>query len=93
MPQIFRIGTYIIHFWSNEGIPLEPIHVHISKGKPSAYSTKVWIYKNGECVVDENDKTKIPSFQLKYILQLIEKNKDDIEEMWIERFGEITYKD
>lgn len=28
MPQILRIGPYSIHFWSNEGDPLEPIHVH-----------------------------------------------------------------
>ncbi|MCI9560316.1 DUF4160 domain-containing protein [Clostridiaceae bacterium] len=30
MPQIFRIGSYIIYFWSNENTPLEPEHVHIS---------------------------------------------------------------
>ena len=25
MPQIFRIGPYIVYFWSNENDPLEPI--------------------------------------------------------------------
>ena len=30
MPQLLRIGPYSIYFWSNEGDPLEPIHVHIS---------------------------------------------------------------
>lgn len=29
MPQILRIGPYSIYFWSNEGDPLEPVHVHI----------------------------------------------------------------
>ena len=29
MPQLLRIGPYSIYFWSNEGDPLEPIHVHI----------------------------------------------------------------
>lgn len=28
MLQILRIGPYSIYFWSNEGDPLEPIHVH-----------------------------------------------------------------
>ena len=28
MPQIFRIGPYIVYFWSNENEPLEPVHVH-----------------------------------------------------------------
>lgn len=91
MPQVFRIGTYIIHFWSNEGLPLEPIHVHISKGKPSAYSTKVWLLQDGECVVEDN-KNSIPSFQLKYILELIKVRRNEIEELWLERFGGITYK-
>ena len=31
MPQIFSIGAYIVYFWSNEGEPLEPIHIHIAK--------------------------------------------------------------
>ena len=39
MPQIFRIGSYIVYFWSNEGIPLEPVHVHIAEGRASASST------------------------------------------------------
>lgn len=42
MPQIFRIGSYIIYFWSNEGNPLESVHVHIVEGQASANATKVW---------------------------------------------------
>ena len=33
MPQIFRIGPYIVYFWSNENDPLEAIHVHIAEGR------------------------------------------------------------
>ena len=33
MPQIFRMGEYWIYFWTNENKPVEPIHVHIAKGK------------------------------------------------------------
>ena len=43
MPQIFRIGSYIIYFWSNESNPLEPVHVHIAEGKATATATKIWI--------------------------------------------------
>ena len=31
MPQLFKIGSYVIFFWINENNPLEPVHVHISK--------------------------------------------------------------
>ena len=33
MPQELKIGPYSVYFWSNEGNPLEPVHVHISEGK------------------------------------------------------------
>ena len=45
MPQIFRIGPYIIYFWSNENNPLEPIHVHIAEGRDSANATKLCLEK------------------------------------------------
>ena len=45
MPQVFKIGSYWVYFWANENKPLEPVHVHISKGKPTANTTKFWITK------------------------------------------------
>ena len=43
MPRVFKIGAYLVYFWSNEGDPLEPIHVHIAEGVPSECTTKVWL--------------------------------------------------
>ena len=40
MPQIFRMGEYWIYFWTNENKPVEPIHVHIAKGKSSENANK-----------------------------------------------------
>ena len=37
---------YHIYFWSNEGEPLEPIHIHISK-TPHPNATKYWILRDG----------------------------------------------
>ena len=34
MPQVFKIGAYLVYFWVNENEPLEPVHVHIAEGKP-----------------------------------------------------------
>lgn len=42
MPQIFKVGSYLIYFWSNENKPLEPIHVHVSENFPSENATK-WL--------------------------------------------------
>ena len=27
MLQIFKIGSFWVYFWSNEGVPLEPVHI------------------------------------------------------------------
>ena len=48
MLQIFRMGEYWICFWTNENKPVEPIHVHIAKGKTSENATKVWITSAGK---------------------------------------------
>ena len=48
MPQIFKLGSYWVYFWTNEGEPLEPIYVHIAEGKPLPNATKIWITKDGK---------------------------------------------
>lgn len=42
MPQIFKVGSYWIYFWSNENKPIEPVHVHISEGRPVTNASKIW---------------------------------------------------
>ena len=49
MPQVFKIGPYWVYFWSNEGRPLEPIHVHVAEGSPAPNATKIWITRSGKC--------------------------------------------
>ena len=39
-PTILRFKAYRLFFFSNEGSPLEPIHVHIRKGQALA---KFWL--------------------------------------------------
>jgi hypothetical protein len=73
MPQIFKFGPYLVYFWSNENEPIEPIHVHISIGKPSKNSTKIWITKTKKCLV-ANNNSNIPEKTLKLILRMLENN-------------------
>lgn len=70
MPRVFKIGSYWVYFWSNENEPLEPIHVHVSKGKPEANGTKVWITSRGKCLLANND-SPIADNVLKNILRII----------------------
>lgn len=90
MPQIFSIGSYLVYFWSNKGEPLEPIHVHISKGKPEKNATKIWITKSLHCVVCNNN-SQIPSHVLNNLLEIIENRAFEVVTKWNERFGDIHF--
>lgn len=69
MPQIFRVAGYLIYFWSNENEPLEPVHVHITNGVPTANATKVWITQSGKCLLCHNN-SKIPSRVLRDLIDV-----------------------
>lgn len=90
MPQIFKVGGYVIYFWSNENEPLQPIHVHIIKGIPSSNATKVWITKSGKCLLCNNN-SKIPEHLLRNIIDVIEARSNDIINKWESYFGEIRF--
>lgn len=90
MPQVFRIGPYTIYFWSNEGNPLEPVHVHIAEGRVSENATKVWITSAGHTLLCNNN-SHIPVRVLNKMLRVIEAESDSIIEKWYEHFGELRY--
>lgn len=52
MPQLFKIGNYWVYFWSNEVIPVELVHVHVSSNSPVQNATKIWITRAGKFLVD-----------------------------------------
>jgi hypothetical protein len=90
MPQIFKFGSYWVYFWTNEGKPTEPIHVHISQGHPSANTTKIWITKTGKSLLCNNN-SKIPEKTLRNMMRMIEARSSYIIQQWINYFGEVDY--
>lgn len=90
MPQVFKVGSYWVYFWTNENEPIEPIHVHIAKGKPAANATKVWITRKGKCLI-ANNNSRIPEHILRNIIRIIEARSVYVIEKWTEYFGQIEY--
>jgi hypothetical protein len=90
MPRVFKFGAYWVYFWTNEGKPTEPIHVHISEGNPSENSTKIWITKAGKCFLCNNN-SNIPKHILRNLMRMIEARNIDVKNKWYEYFGEIHY--
>lgn len=90
MPQIFKVGAYLVFIWINEGEPLEPIHVHVSKKIPRKNSTKIWIARNGKCLLAGNS-SHIPSSALRGIMRIIETRSFEIIAKWKELFGNVEF--
>ena len=90
MPQLFRVGSYVIYFWINESNPLEPVHVHIAEVRPSPNATKLWITRAGKCIL-ANNNSHIPDRALRILTAIIEARSEDIISKWHETFGEVRF--
>lgn len=91
MPQLLSFGSYRIFFWSNEGSPIEPVHVHISNGIPTADATKIWLTKSGRTLLSNPNDKRIPPKILAHLLKMIEAQSDIIISEWEKRFGETKF--
>lgn len=90
MPQVFKIGGYLVYFWLNEGEPLEPVHVYVAEGTPVKNGTKIWLTKSGNTLLCHND-SGVPSNKLRIIMKVIEARHKEIENLWLSKFGTISY--
>lgn len=90
MPQVFKIGPYWVYFWTNEGDPLEPVHVHVSQGAPTARATKIWITKAGKTYLCNNN-SRIPPKTLRNIMRIIEARSSEVIAQWNEYFGKTSF--
>lgn len=86
MPTIIRAFNYHIYFWSNEGKPLEPIHVHVSR-QLGEKSLKIWINSDGTAEIAENN-SDIPIKDINRLLKTIEEFSEKIIKDWKEYFKE-----
>ena len=90
MPQVFRAGPYWVYFWSNEGEPIEPVHVHVSQGAPVPNATKFWITSTGKCLL-ANNASGINRRVLVNIGRIIEARVEEVLTKWDAHFGQRRY--
>jgi hypothetical protein len=81
MPTILRYKGYRFFFYSNEGDPTEPLHVHIRKDKNVA---KFWL----EPVVALADSYSMNPQELNKLQKVVENNAKLIKSAWYEYFGD-----
>jgi hypothetical protein len=80
MPKVFEWKGYRFFFFSNEGIPREPRHIHVKKGGCIA---KFWI----EPEVALQSEWGFTSKELNQLRQVVEEHADLIRSKWNEYFS------
>ena len=80
MPTVFRHGGARYFFYSNEGSPREPPHVHVEQGDGEA---KFWLRPEGRVASSFGFSSKA----LASFASVIEGRRGDIERAWHEYFG------
>jgi hypothetical protein len=79
MPVVFHHRGFKFFFYSNEGTPREPVHIHVEKDNVEA---KFWL--EPELRVAYNDG--YDARKLRDLLEIVEDNKERIERTWNEFF-------
>jgi Domain of unknown function (DUF4160) len=80
MPTIFIERGFRFFFYSNEGSPREPVHIHVEK---DANEAKFWM--KPEVRVAYNDGYNART--LRELLGIVEAQRETIERAWNEFFG------
>jgi hypothetical protein len=81
MPIVFESGGFKFFFFSNEGNPREPLHIHVRKAEKMA---KFWLKPH----VALSESYGMTGKELRYISKVISENANLIEVTWREYFNE-----
>lgn len=80
MPVVLRYKGFRFFFYSNEGSPREPIHVHVRSAGSEA---KIWL----EPQVTVATSYGLDAATLRELVDVAQNHRDVIERTWNEYFG------
>lgn len=80
MPVVFRQDGFRFFFYSNEGNPREPVHIHVLKAGAEA---KIWL----EPDILLESSNGFDARTLRKLTGIVEQNQDLIKETWHDYFG------
>ena len=80
MPVVFLHQNVRFHFFSNEGAPREPVHVHAESSDGEA---KFWLYPEVRVARSAGFNRR----QLSESAELVHHHREEVERAWNEHFG------
>lgn len=81
MPTVLRTQGYRLFFYSNEGDPREPIHIHVKRANAEA---KIWLGPPASL----EESHGFNAAELRDIMRLVEQQSAAIERAWHDHFGD-----
>ena len=80
MPVILRFKSYVFFFYSNEGNPLEPAHIHVRNAESEA---KFWLEPDISLARNDGFNSK----ELKEIFVIVETHRMQFTGVWYDYFS------
>ena len=80
MPLVFRWNGYRFHFFSNEGDPLEPVHIHVTREGADA---KFWVQPEVNVAYNKGFSART----LAMLSRIVEERREEIERAWNDHFA------
>ncbi|QIG78910.1 DUF4160 domain-containing protein [Stakelama tenebrarum] len=80
MPTVFRQDGWRFFFYSNEGDPREPVHIHVLRDTAEA---KFWLYP----AVAPAYNHGLSARELRIVSEIVIERRREIEEAWHVHFG------
>jgi hypothetical protein len=75
MPVVFRVDGLRFHFYSDEGDPREPVHIHVAQAGADA---KFWLSPDVELAYNRGFDARM----IGRIRDIVEEHRNEIEEVW-----------
>jgi hypothetical protein len=79
VPKVFEWRGFRFHFYSDEGDPREPAHIHVRKGRDNA---KFWLRPEITIAYSKGFDRHV----LAELIDVIEERRDEIESAWNDHF-------
>jgi len=80
MPVVLRLDGFTFFFYSNEGNPREPAHIHVRRGRDEA---KFWLTP----AVSMSYNDGLDARSLNRVQRMIEDHRVQLERAWNEYFA------
>ena len=80
MPVIFREQGFRFHFFSREGNPREPVHIHIARPDADA---KLWLYPEVRVAYNYG----LTPRELRIVEEIVRRRREEIERGWTAFFA------